>query len=93
MFPDVRIICLGRPSYAPPIRATDLSSKVAVVWRKQDDGKLPKDVERELARIAGDVAVTPERLRIPWQPYPSTAAERIWEWTVVVADPSPSPRG
>jgi len=93
MFPEARIICLGRPSYAPPIRATDLSSKIAVVWRKQDDGKLPKDVERELARIAGDVAVTPERLRIPWQPYPSTAAERIWEWTVVVADPSPSPRG
>jgi 4-amino-4-deoxy-L-arabinose transferase-like glycosyltransferase len=93
LFPDARIVCLGRPSYAPPIRATDLSSKVAVVWRKQDAKPLPKDAARELARIAGGVAVTPERLRIRWQPYPSTAAERIWEWTVVVADPAPSPRG
>ena len=64
-----------------------------MVWRKQDGGKVPKDAERALAKIAGDVAVTPERLRIPWQPYPSTADERIWEWTVVVADPAPAPRG
>jgi hypothetical protein len=40
MFPEARIVCLGRPGYAPPLRAADLSSKVAVVWRKQHEGPL-----------------------------------------------------
>jgi hypothetical protein len=79
-------VCLGRPGYAPPLRAADLSSKVAVVWRKPEQGSLPAEAEPEFAKIAGNAAATPERLCIPWQPYPST--EQVWEWMVVVADPA-----
>jgi hypothetical protein len=81
-------VCLGRPGYAPPLRAADLSSSVAVVWRKPERGFLPAEAEPEFAKIAGNAAATPERLRIPWQPYASTSAERLWEWMVVVADPA-----
>jgi hypothetical protein len=88
MFPEARIVCLGRPGYAPPLRAADLSSKVAAVWRKPEQGPLPAEAEPEFAKIAGNATATPERLRIPWQPYPSTSAERAWEWMVVVADPA-----
>jgi hypothetical protein len=88
MFPQARIVCLGRPGYAPPLRAADLSSKVAVVWRKPEQGPLPAEAEPEFAKIAGNAAATPERLSIPWQPYPPTSAERVWEWMVVVADPA-----
>jgi hypothetical protein len=49
-------------------------------------GSLPAEVEPEFAKIAGNAAATPERLCIPWQPYPST--EQVWEWMVVVADPA-----
>jgi 4-amino-4-deoxy-L-arabinose transferase-like glycosyltransferase len=89
MFPEARIVRLDRPSYAPPIRVADFSSKVAVVWRKGANGRLPKEAENEFARIAGNVAVAPERVSIPWQPYPPSAAERVWEWVIVVANPGP----
>jgi hypothetical protein len=69
VFPEARIVCLGRPGYAPPLRAADLSSKVAVVWRKPEQGSLPAEAEPEYAKIAGNAAATPERLCIPWQPY------------------------
>jgi hypothetical protein len=86
MFPEARIVCLGPPSYAPPIRPADLSSKAVVIWRKGETQVLPDGAESELARIGGHVAATPERLEIPWQPYPSMSAERVWTWMVVVAD-------
>ncbi|HEY8298926.1 MAG TPA: hypothetical protein VIF65_00445 [Methyloceanibacter sp.] len=41
----------------------------------------------EFGKIAGNVAVTPERVVIPWQPYPPGAAERQWIWEIAVADP------
>jgi hypothetical protein len=88
MFPEARIVCLERPGYAPPIRAADLSPKVAVVWRKRREVPLATGADLEFARIAGSAAVTPERVAIPWQPYPSTSAKRVWEWMVVVADPA-----
>jgi hypothetical protein len=88
MFPEARIVSLGRPNYAPSLRAVDLSSKVAVVWRKPDESKLPAEAEPELVRIAGSATVTPERILVPWQPYPPTSAKRVWEWMVVVADPA-----
>jgi Dolichyl-phosphate-mannose-protein mannosyltransferase len=89
MFPEARIVRLDRPSYTPPLRAADLSSKVAVVWRKGIESGLPKEAKSELARIAGNVTVTPERVSIPWKPYPAASAERVWEWVIVVADPGP----
>ena len=58
------------------------------MWRKPEQGPLPAEAEPEFAKIAGNAAATPERLRIPWQPYPSTSAKRVWEWIVVVADPA-----
>ena len=36
--PEARIVRLERPPYAPPPRAVDLSSRVAVVWRKGPEG-------------------------------------------------------
>jgi hypothetical protein len=91
LFPDARIVLVGRPSYSPPFRAADLSSKSVVIWRKADAKALPEGAEQELARIGSRVTATPERLR--WQPYPSTSAERFWEWTAVVVDSPVSPKG
>jgi hypothetical protein len=87
-FPEARIVKVERPAYAPPMRAVDHSAKVAVVWRKGSDKRLPKEAEGEFAKIAGNAAVTPERLRVPWQPYPPGSAERVWDWVIVVADPA-----
>lgn len=83
-FPEARIVRVEHPAYAPPVRPADLTSRVAVVWRK---GRLPKDAESEFASIAGKVAVTPERVVVPWQPYPPGSAERKWMWEIVIADP------
>lgn len=89
MFPGARIVRVERPAYAPPLRATDLTSKVAVIWRKGSESRLPKQAKSEFAKIAGNAAITPERLRVPWQPYPPGSAERIWDWVIVVAYPAP----
>jgi hypothetical protein len=86
-FPEARIVRTEPPAYAPPIRANDLTSKVAVVWRKESDRRLPKETLAEFSKIAGSLAVTPERVVVPWQPYPPGAAEREWIWQIVVADP------
>jgi 4-amino-4-deoxy-L-arabinose transferase-like glycosyltransferase len=87
MFPDARIVRLERPPYAPPLRAADLSSKVAVVWRKGPVDSLPKGADAQFTRIAGSVTPSPEQVVVPWQPYPATSAQRRFEWIVVVAAP------
>jgi Dolichyl-phosphate-mannose-protein mannosyltransferase len=89
LFPEARIVRIERPAYAPPLRASDLTSKVAVVWRKGSDKRLPKETESEFNKIAGEVTVAPERVVVPWQPYPPSAAERKWTWEIVVTDPKP----
>ncbi len=89
LFPEARIVRAERPAYAPPLRASDLTSKVAVVWRKGSESRLPKETAGEFSKIAGTVAVTPERVVVPWQPYPPGTAERNWIWEIVVADPKP----
>ena len=86
-FPEARIVRMERPAYAPPMRAADLAAQVAVVWRKGSEKRLPKDAKSEFAMIAGNVAVTPERVVVPWQPYPPGSAERKWIWEIVVGDP------
>jgi hypothetical protein len=88
MFPEARIVRLERPRYAPPLRA-DAGSQVAVVWREGKGSHLSKEVERELSKIVSGLAETPERVRIPWRPYPPTSGERVWEWMVVVANTAP----
>jgi hypothetical protein len=94
LFPAARIVRLERPPYAPPIRPADLSAKVAVVWRAARGKGLPRAAQAELSRIAGaDVTVTPERVSVPWQPYPPGSAERVWEWMVVVAEPKARDEG
>jgi hypothetical protein len=90
-FPKARIVRVERPAYAPPMRAADLTSKVAVVWREGSDKRLPEEAKGEFAKIAGDVAVTPERVPFPWQPYPAGSADRVWDWVIVVADPVVAP--
>jgi 4-amino-4-deoxy-L-arabinose transferase-like glycosyltransferase len=90
-FPQVRIVRVERPAYAPPMRAADLASKVAVVWRKGSDRRLPKEAQSEFEKVAGGMAVTPERVRVPWQPFPPGSAGRVWDWVIVVADPKQGP--
>ncbi len=86
MFPAARIVRLERPPYAPPPRAADLSSPVAVVWR--GGVGMPRAAQAELARMVGDVTVTPEQISVPWQPYPPRSPERVWTWTIAVVDPA-----
>lgn len=86
MFPAARIVRLERPYYAPPVRAADSSSKLAVVWRRGVD--IPDEAQAELDRLAGSITVTPERVTVPWQPYPPGSPKREWEWMIVVADPA-----
>ena len=45
--------------------------------------RLPKGADAEFTRIAGTVTPAPERVSVPWQPYPATSAERHFEWTIV----------
>ena len=87
MFPLARIVRLERPSYAPPLRTSDVLSKVAVVWRGEAGSRLPQGAKAELAPIAGDLTVTPERVSVPWSPYPPGSAQRVWVWMMVIADP------
>ena len=88
-FTEARIVRVERPAYAPPPRAEDSTAKVAVVWRRGSDKHLPKEAKREFRGIAGKSAVAPESVAVPWQPYPPGSAQRVWEWTIVVADPGP----
>jgi hypothetical protein len=81
MFPEARIVC---PATARRRSFVEGCRRVA----KAEQGPLPAKAEPEFAKIAGNAAVTPERLHIPWQPYPSTSAERVWEWMAIVADPA-----
>jgi hypothetical protein len=49
---------------------------------------MPDKAQAELDRLAGSIAVAPERVTVPWQPYPPGAPEREWQWMIVVADPT-----
>jgi hypothetical protein len=87
LFPEARIVCLEPPSYAPPVRPADLISEAVVIWRKGGAEELPDGAERELTRIGASIASKPDRVEIPWQPYPRTSAERSWTWIVADAKP------
>jgi hypothetical protein len=87
-FPDARVVRVERPAYAPPLRAGDGTAKVAVVWRHGSGKQVPKEARREFEQIAGSGVGTPQRIAVPWQPFPPGSAERVWEWTILVADPN-----
>jgi len=87
-FPDARVVRLERPRYVPPLRS-DLPPKVAVVWREGQGTRLSKEAREELARTVESLNATPERIRIPWKPYPPSSAERAWEWMVVAHSAPP----
>ena len=88
MFPEARIVRLERPRYVPPLCA-DAVPKVAVVWREGAANRLSRAEKRELVAILGGLTATPERVRVPWRPYPPTSAERVSTWMVIVADSPP----
>ena len=88
MFPEARIVRLERPGYVPPLCA-DAVPKVAVVWREGAANHLSRAEKRELVAILGGLTATPERVRVPWRPYPPTSAERVSTWMVIVADSPP----
>jgi 4-amino-4-deoxy-L-arabinose transferase-like glycosyltransferase len=87
-FPDARIVRVERPAYAPPLRAGDGTAKVAVVWRHGSGKQVPKEARREFEQIAGSGIGTPQRIAVPGLPVPPGSAERVWEWTILVADPN-----
>ena len=87
-FPQARIVCLDRPNYGPPVRAADYASEAVVLWRPEQGAGRPKEAEGELARIKASAEGAPEKVKAPWQPYPSTAPEREWEWMILVAHPA-----
>jgi len=91
LLPDARIVVLEPPSYAPPIRPDDLSSEAVVIWRKGGTEEVPEGAQNELAKIGARVGAPPEQIDIPWQPYPRRSAERVWIWTVVIANPASEP--
>jgi hypothetical protein len=49
---------------------------------------MPDEAQAELDRVAGSTTVAPERVTVPWQPYPPGSPERVWQWMIVVADPA-----
>ena len=87
-FPQARIVCLDRPNYGPPVRAADCAPEAVVLWRPEQGAGRPKEAEGELARIKASAEGAPEKVKAPWQPYPSTAPEREWEWMILVAHPA-----
>ena len=86
-FPKARIVCLDRPNYGPPARAADYQSEAVVLWRPEQGEKLPKAVESELDRLKASPKGSPEKILVPWKPYPGTGAARNWAWMLLVANP------
>jgi len=86
-FPKARIVCLDRPNYGPPARAADYRSETVVLWRPEQGEKLPKAAEGELERLKESPKGTPERVLVPWKPYPGKGQARNWAWMLLVANP------
>jgi hypothetical protein len=87
-FPKARIVCLDRPNYGPPIRPVDGRSEAVVLWRPEQGDKMPKMAEAELERLKASPKGPPERVQVPWKPYPGTGPERRWDWMLLRADPA-----
>jgi hypothetical protein len=88
LFPEARVVCLRYPAYGPPVRAEDYSANAAVVWNEAEGTGVLKHAKRRLAALGLKDLPEPERIAVPWQPFPSTTAERTWTWMVLVANRS-----
>src|SRR5690349_4278939 len=84
-FPKARVVCLDRPNYGPPARPADYASEAIVLWRPGQGEKLPEAAEGELERLKANANGAPERVLVPWKPYPGTGPARDWAWMLLVA--------
>jgi hypothetical protein len=91
-FPRARIVCLDRLNYGPPARAADYDSEAIVLWRPEQGDEMPKAAASELERLKASAKGAPERLQVPWKPYPGTGAARNWAWMLLVANPAGNDR-
>jgi 4-amino-4-deoxy-L-arabinose transferase-like glycosyltransferase len=91
-FPDARIVCLDRPNYGPPARDADYQSETVVLWRPEQGDDMPKAAQSDLERLRASPKGAPERVLVPWTPYPRTGLARDWAWMLQVAKPSGSDR-
>jgi len=88
LFPKARIVSLGYPVYAPPIRAKDSAETGAVVWRATKGRKPPKGAAAEIARTGASLVGSPQEVRVPWASFGSDSTDREWVWRVMTAEPA-----
>jgi 4-amino-4-deoxy-L-arabinose transferase-like glycosyltransferase len=87
LLPAARVACLQRPSYVPPLRDSDRTGKLVLIWSPKTDGKqLPKGAEELIAQLGGKVDAAPEPVHVPWQPWSSSASPRNWDWMMLTID-------
>ena len=68
----------------------DYASEAVVLWRPEQGEKLPEAAEGELERLKASANGAPERVLVPWKPYPGTGPARDWAWMLLVAHPAVS---
>lgn len=84
-FPNARIVCLETPRYAPPFRDR-AEGQVAVVLKSSSRPRYLHDAVRQAEEFSAEISNRPEMVTMPWRPWPPSAAERSWSWSVLVAD-------
>jgi hypothetical protein len=86
-FPDARIVCFDSPNYGPPMREEDAHSEAVVIWRPEQGERMPKPAQGEIDRLKASPKGAPERIKVPWQPYPPTTKPRDWTWMIQLFAP------
>jgi hypothetical protein len=86
-FPEARIVCYDRPNYGPPPRAIDYTSEAVVLWRPEQGDEMPKEANDELERLKARADGSPERVDVPWTPYPGTGTAQTWSWMLLMTKP------
>ena len=46
---------------------------------------MPEAAEGELERLKANANGAPEKILVPWKPYPGTGPARNWAWMLLVA--------
>ncbi len=87
-FPEARIVCFDSPNYGPPMRAADARSEAVVIWRPEQGTKVPKVARGEIDRLKASPDGAPERITVPWQPYPRTSKPKTWDWMIQMLSPA-----
>jgi hypothetical protein len=86
-FPKARIVCFDRPNYGPPVRPTDYRSETIVLWRPEQGKQMPKLARDELEVLKAKADGSPEKVLVPWKPFPGNGKARDWAWMLLVAKP------